>query len=318
MPLPTRIPASVDPQQLSPDDQLLYAASYGMVMTLIRGIRDGASLNGTDEQRRTPLHRAVDAPLPTNDAVEMVRQLRRSGARDDLPDRHGDTPLMLARRLGKSEEVIAALSAPVNPDAMLLLVLDQWTSSARGYDQRCRQALRLGADPWAPHPDHRQPLLYTAVSLDRGGALARFHQQGLDLDRPLSDDGNTPLLVAAQEGKLIATYALLHAGANVQHANRRGNTALHLGLYSPSLVAALLDAGANPERTNHDGVSVWARLAQHEQDAGSPSEVTVLAQTRRVLTERWVKHERTVLRAALNASLTGVTAPSTGTVRSRL
>lgn len=308
-PLPTRLPPSVDPLSLSPDDRLLYAAGHGMVMTVIREIREGASLNGTDEQRRTPLHRVVDAILPRNDVTEIVRQLRQAGARDDLPDRNGETPLALARRLDKHDEVIAALMSPVDPNAMLLRVLDQWSTAARGYDQRCRQALRLGANPWTPHPTGHQPLLYSAVSLDRGGAIARFHRHGVDLDQSLNSEGNTPLLVAALEGKLIATYALLHAGVNVQHANHQGNTALHLGLYSPSVVAALLDVGANPERTNNNGVSVWERLAQHEQNAGSPSEVTVLAQTRRVLTERWVAHEHKVLRAITPATKTVTAAP---------
>lgn len=279
---------------------LIEACVGGAVMPVMRLIRDGADLNGGGLARWTPLHHAVVSDAPADDRAEIVRQLRQAGARDDLVNAEGATPLDLARRAGVASPVLDALRSPVNPDAMLLLVLDQWRSPARGYDQRCRQALRLGADPWSRHPDRQQPLIDTAVDLDRGGALARFHAHGVDLNAALDEDGMTPLMSAAFSNRLIATYALLRAGVTVNLQNRRGNTALHLALFNSSVVAALLDAGADPSIANDQGLTVWGRLAGHERDAGSASETQHLAATRRTMVERRVRDERHALRAVLD------------------
>ena len=57
----------------------------------------GADPNVQDNDGATPLWRAVQA---AGDRLELCEILRQSGAKDDVPNNHGETPRDLADRLG--------------------------------------------------------------------------------------------------------------------------------------------------------------------------------------------------------------------------
>jgi hypothetical protein len=60
----------------------------------------------------------------------------------------------------------------------------------------------------------------------------------------VDDEGSTPLLMAALGDRADAVAALLSCGANVHHANTKGDTALHIAARNDfvSVLRVLLDA----------------------------------------------------------------------------
>ncbi len=68
--------------------------------------------------------------------------------------------------------------------------------------------------------------------------------------------GNTPLMIAAAQGKIDFVKALLSAGANVRGRNDEGKNALHLAAENaqtpPELLTLLADEGINVNLTDYD------------------------------------------------------------------
>ena len=58
-----------------------------------------ANPNARDDEGNTPLHRAV---FSARGRDEVIRLLRKSGARDDVKNKSGETPKALAERLGEN------------------------------------------------------------------------------------------------------------------------------------------------------------------------------------------------------------------------
>ena len=78
----------------------LFAAVLGGSIALVGLLIEAkADVNARDDEGNTPLGRAVFAARGRH---EVVRLLRRSGARDDLPNAAGETPRQLAERLGEN------------------------------------------------------------------------------------------------------------------------------------------------------------------------------------------------------------------------
>lgn len=74
----------------------------------------------------------------------------------------------------------------------------------------------------------------------------------IDLDK-LDDKSQTPLYVACSTGKLAAAKLLVENGANIEKANRIGNTPLMIASrWHPSIVAYLISKGANVNTVNKD------------------------------------------------------------------
>ena len=86
--------------------------------------------------------------------------------------------------------------------------------------------------------------------------------------------GQTPLTVAAQEGKSEAAAALLRHGASHASRDSRGATALHAAAHpwwqeAPRLASVLLAAGADRTARDHDGRTPqeWAAAAGYTETA---------------------------------------------------
>jgi ankyrin repeat protein/DNA-binding beta-propeller fold protein YncE len=68
-------------------------------------------------------------------------------------------------------------------------------------------------------------------------------------------DGRTPLMIAAEKGRLAIARRLLAHGADLEIRSDFGQTALYRAVFkrNTKLVTLLLDAGANPDTPSHDG-----------------------------------------------------------------
>ena len=86
--------------------------------------------------------------------------------------------------------------------------------------------------------------------------------------------GQTPLMVAAQEGKSDAAVALLRHGASHANVDSRGATALHAAAHpwwreQPGLASVLMAAGADRAARDDDGRTPqdWAAAAGYSETA---------------------------------------------------
>ena len=87
--------------------------------------------------------------------------------------------------------------------------------------------------------------------------------EGVDVNSA-DDNGNTPLLVAAQQGLKKIAKLLLRRGANINQTNLAGNTVLHYCFaYSfESLGDYFIKKGADDSIANAEGLTCYEGLSQ--------------------------------------------------------
>lgn len=79
-----------------------------------------------------------------------------------------------------------------------------------------------------------------------------------NIDAPVDEHGNTPLMIAARDGDVEGVKHLLAVGANVNAANNYGVTALmrSAGKGNEEIVSILINAGASVNAVQKSGVTV--------------------------------------------------------------
>jgi ankyrin repeat protein len=94
--------AQINLQDYLGKSALHYAAQeyYPAIVALL--INHNANVNIADNHGNTPLHEAVFSSRGRGD---IVLQLRRSGAQDNLPNKHGVTPKGLAKTIATSNVI---------------------------------------------------------------------------------------------------------------------------------------------------------------------------------------------------------------------
>ncbi|MGA0587156.1 ankyrin repeat domain-containing protein [Dyella sp. KRB-257] len=130
--------------------------------------------------------------------------------------------------------------------------------------ERALTLVEAGADPnTAPPPDDRdqRPALLLAALLPDTRLLRALIARGADLNH--SAGGLTALLAATRDslqGRAEAVMTLISNGANPRVTDAEGNTALHGAVLSdePVVAAMLLDAGADLNAINRDGLTPLA------------------------------------------------------------
>lgn len=164
----------------------------------------------------------------------VVRSLVGSGVNVNARMRDGTSPLMLAA-IRKSMEMTRLLL-----DAGALVNL----STAKG-----ETALTCTMGYWVPR--------MTSLEAARG-CLRLLLDAGAGVDAS-TEDGDTPLLFASKNAEIDSAMleALVKAGADLNHRDRRGVTALmHVAMScQASKLKVLLDGGADPNAVSNDGES---------------------------------------------------------------
>jgi ankyrin repeat protein len=87
---------ATDPHGWTP---LHFAADEMLPQMVSLLVAKGADVNVRDDEGNTPLHRAV---FSARGRDEVIRLLRKHGARDDVKNKSGETPKSLAERLGET------------------------------------------------------------------------------------------------------------------------------------------------------------------------------------------------------------------------
>jgi len=219
------------------------------------------------------------------------------------------------RALTETPALATGRSGPQNLEPLLYACFSRYANgmSSRAGDlaETARVLLRYGADPnaaFTPEDLRGNPLscLYAAAGLNNNPALALalleagadpndseslYHStehRDLACMKLLLRHGATPAGSNALKHMLDredpeGVRLLLKAGANPNEANDRGETALHWAVWrgrSASIVAALLDSGADMDAQRKDGRTAYALAVQTGQ-----TEVAALLEARGAKTE---------------------------------
>lgn len=242
-------------------------------------LRAGADVLARDVDGLTPLHQAAQRiqGLPAGaDEAELARRregmtavaeaLLSGGARSEVWNRYGNTPLHLAAETGALDVVTALVGAGAD---LSVRDADEYTplhrAVARGELETVEVLLSAGADPNA-----EADLGFVRSTLANSGRFSR-----------------TPLHVAAAASDAAATEALLRAGADpnahnlvylaiAQDAVAVLDALLGAGAdlpYTPlhvaiehgawTIVEPLLRAGANPDEQDVDGETLLLEAARN-------------------------------------------------------
>lgn len=163
---------------------------------------------------------------------EMMALLLSHGARVDVLDHDGNTPLLNATKADASEKI------------------------------------RLLVDNGA-NPNHRtndgETALHRASQAGRAECVDELIAGGADINARRTSDGSTALHLASFLGHERVVRLLIRDGANIDARDNDGNTPLHeaaIGGYSVSCVDDLLRAGSHIEALNSDGMTaLWCAAA---------------------------------------------------------
>jgi ankyrin repeat protein len=124
-----------------------------------------------------------------------------------------------------------------------------WYAYARGRNPKLfTYLLQRGANP--------ENCMFAIAWNDDVEAAALFKHYGASVDTPAGE--STPFLAAFLWRRFVVARWFLENGANVDHADAEGNTALFYAVkrrYDLDRVEMLLHFGADPSRENRDGLS---------------------------------------------------------------
>jgi ankyrin repeat protein len=137
----------------------------------------------------------------------------------------------------------------------------------------CRVLLQRGAHASHLRDDRMPPALFSAVlsnSPAAGAIIDLLIGYGADVN-VRARSGMTPLMLAADLGRVELVRELIAAGADVNAAQKNGSTALHLAATSdqPAVATLLLDAGANSAARDNAGDTALAVARADGTDAAA-------------------------------------------------
>jgi ankyrin repeat protein len=195
-----------------PTINLYRAIHIGDLDQIKRHIFWGTDVNQPGPDGDYPLHVAA-----RRGRVVITRELLRAGARIDVTDREGRTPLHTALAEGKRQvaEVMFQEGAEQSPQDLLYELVRSGVSD--------RDSLRLlvarGADVNAPGPDGKAPLHLAAEQGDHLLAK-RLVDLGANVNLP-DAEGRTPLTIARTLGHRDTVSVLEGFGAVAEDAPAR-------------------------------------------------------------------------------------------------
>ncbi len=241
---------------LTPLMLAIRAGRLDMVKCLIS---NRASVNQPDRAQHTPLIQAIENP-------EIVEHLLLSGADAQLQDIQGMTPLHWAiqKKSLESARLLIQYGARMNVrnnagDTPLLMAVKNGCS---GVDL----LLMHGADPNLADQIGETPLHHAASNDDCVAAKALI-TAGEEVS-PVSMQGWTPLHVAAMNGSLSVLAVLLQSNAHVDLENKRSQTALTCAIVKNQTKAVdyLLQHGADVNKVDQQGNTYLHMALMEGQD----------------------------------------------------
>uniref|UniRef100_A0A8D3E7U4 Ankyrin 3 n=1 Tax=Scophthalmus maximus TaxID=52904 RepID=A0A8D3E7U4_SCOMX len=248
------------------------------VMELL--LKHGASIQAVTESGLTPIHVAAFMGHEN-----IVHQLINHGASPNTSNVRGETALHMAARAGQSNVVQYLVQNGARVDAK---AKDDQTplhiSSRLGKQDIVQQLLANGADPDATTSSGYTPLHLAAREGHRDVAAASEYVLSSRLidaftcplvcDWPTgvsvflrTQNGYTPLHIAAKKNQMEITTTLLEYGASTNTVTRQGITPLHLAAQEGNvdIVTLLLARDAPVNTGNKSGLTPLHLAAQEDK-----------------------------------------------------
>ncbi|XP_028032620.1 protein phosphatase 1 regulatory subunit 12A [Bombyx mandarina] len=242
-----------------------WATVCGEVGALRAVLASGADAATPDQHGGYPLHYAAQmcgAPAATDHqsrgaALEILRALiREGGAKVDVRDADGRTPLLWAASAGSAAAVLALHQAGAkvdDSDRDGLTALH--CAAARGHTEALETLIGLCGARVDVSDSHGCTPLHYAAALGHADATAALLQHGADAHRQ-DRKGRSPAHTAAAKGQIETVRILGARGANLWLRNSKGDLPLHEAVASGrrELVKWLLDGRPSQvNATNHEG-----------------------------------------------------------------
>ena len=262
------------------DTRLVDATRLGDSATAISLLQKRVDPNIAEADGTTPLHWATR----NNDLVLMDRLIR-AGAKANTANRYGVTPIYLACVNGSAGAVTRLLKAGVSPDTTGEFGETALMTCARtGKVDAAKALVEAGASidaveswrgqtalMWAAANGHADMVRYLAkagAAVDARSTIVVWERQRTQepRDKWLPPGGLTPLLLAAREGRVEASRALLDSGADVNIVDPDRHSALILALINGhvDVAALLIERGIDVNLTDQAGrTALWAAVDLH-------------------------------------------------------
>ncbi|HUV08285.1 MAG TPA: ankyrin repeat domain-containing protein [Spirochaetia bacterium] len=232
---------------------LQWAIQHGKADTAKLLLARGAGRDGLSGAELAPMMLyAITVP-----DLELAEHLIRAGADVNAENEKGQTALGLAAYEASTQIVEALLSAGADVEAR-----DRRGATALmraaigGHLETVRLLLERGADIAAADSLGQTVLMYAARgSGQKQGPVVRvLLKSGSDINAGGGSGGGTALIHATRAGNPHSAAVLLSEGADVNHVDEYGRTALMIAAPGDSsMVELLLKAGARVDMKDEDG-----------------------------------------------------------------
>jgi ankyrin repeat protein len=236
------------------------AAMNGDLKTVRTLVRQAVDVNAARPDGMTALHWAVERR-----DLEMMNVLLAAGAKHDLTNRTGASPLYLAATNADAAAIARLLDAGEDANAVLtaegetVLMLASHSGNAeavkllleRGADTNTQQARGQTALMWAAAEGHAAVI----KQLLAHGADPSLSSAASTKQEKRPPGGMTALLFAARQGRLEAARALLDGGAALDQAGADNTSPLLIAVVNGHYDVAqlLIERGANPNIADANG-----------------------------------------------------------------
>jgi ankyrin repeat protein len=191
-------------------DDIHFLVMRGEREAILKQLEQGVSINEPDINTETPLHWAVRFRKP-----DMVEFLLSKGAAADVPDRYGHAPLYHVEDAKSAALLLERGANPGRRDQSGSTPLHE--ASLYGRTEIVRMMLDRKAEPNMVDQGLGKTPLHEACTFGSEGVVAMLLQAGARLDAR-TQDGETPLALAARSGSLPTVELLVNAGADASEA----------------------------------------------------------------------------------------------------
>jgi uncharacterized protein len=235
-------------------------------------LKAGAAADTSNRYGVRPLHLAIN-----NGDVEMVKLLLAARADPNSSDTTGETCLIMAARVGNLDIVKALLDKRAVADAsdpeyrQTALMVAARAGHAPIVSVLIKHGAKVDAQTrTGPTPKFRTPA-QNSGSKGQGFVRGGWPERG---ERDPIPGAKTPLLYAAREGHEDIAKLLLDAGANIEKADADGVTPLLMAILNGhvGLAQNLIAKGANVNVTDWYGQTpLWAAVDLRDLDVPGPT-----------------------------------------------
>lgn len=167
--------------------------------------------------------------------------------------------LFEAVRNGRISTVRSLLERGENPNVTIDGISPLFAAISGGFTEVVRLLLRYGADPNFLDGDGNSALLFATVR-EHVAILQCLLQAGADPNLKGTDNGFTPLIIAAGTGQTAVIEKLLQAGADLNlKGTEKGLTPLitAASMGQTAAIGLLLKRGADPDIRQGSSLNLW-------------------------------------------------------------